>query len=209
MPYPPQGTGATAADIDAFIAAHAADLDAHMEDWGRIQRTGEYLIPIHSWQSQATAPLILDSIYALPFFVARAITIDRLAIEITTADAGKIARLGIYNNGTNLYPGTLILDAGTVSVGANAVVAATINQALTKGLYWLVVVSDGNPSGRYQYPAWTPMGINPTNFILSRFNAGWINAAIGAGALANPFAGGGTIKAQRVPYVGPRLLSLD
>ena len=78
---------------------------------------------------------------ALPLITGRA-TLDRIAINVTAAAAGS-ARLGIYNDGGNLYPSSLVLDAGEVSTGTTGVKALTIiNQTLAPGLYWLVLVSN-------------------------------------------------------------------
>ena len=57
---------------------------------------------------------------------------DRIAVDIRTAGATNTkARLGIYKNGTNLYPGSLLLDAGAkVSIKCNgrpALIASVLN----------------------------------------------------------------------------------
>ncbi len=189
--------------------AHAADLDAHMPDLFQTIRTGEYFLPLPLYNTSITG-LSANRIFATPFFVARDMTIDRLAIQITTAGAGgTVARLGIYNNGTNLYPGTLLLDAGTVAVDAIAVVAATISQALTKGLYWLVCVTDGTPVAELYYPAWSPMGHLATDFTKTGNISGWYKNAVGIGALADPFVVGATKNQAWALSIMPRLLTLD
>ena len=40
----------------------------------------------------------------------------------------------------------MLLDAGEMSVATTGVKTITINQQLTKGIYWLAVVSDGAPT---------------------------------------------------------------
>jgi len=192
---------------------HNADLDAHILSFMQIKRTGNYF---DSWlfTNQIVEAVVADTIYTSPFIVARDLTIDRLAIQVTTGAAGgAIARLGIYNNGTNCYPGTLVLDAGTVAVDAAAVVAATINQALTKGLYWMVIVSDNTPTLRGRKPFHTPAGAieNDLRAPTSSYG-GWKKAAVGSGALADPFVAAATLfktNAEYRAHVAPRLLSLD
>ena len=112
--------------LEGQLADHAADLDAHTKNVLEIVRTGEYyLSPSHGY---GTLTMVANRLYARPLVVVRDITIDRLAIEVTSAGAaGTKARLGIYNVGTNLYPGTLILDAGEVAVDATGIKAATIS----------------------------------------------------------------------------------
>ena len=78
---------------------------------------------------------------AMPFPKYRQRTLDRIAINVTTLTAGN-ARLGIYADDGNCYPGSRILDAGAVDTGTTGVKALTISQVLTPGLYWLVLVSN-------------------------------------------------------------------
>jgi hypothetical protein len=188
------------------ISAHVADLDAHVKSYWELLRTGEYTSPTLVGTG-ATVTLTANTMYAMPFLVARAITIDRLAIDVATADAGKSVRLGIYNNGTNLYPGTLLKDYGAVSVAETGVVAASGDQALTKGLYWLALVSDGVPTLEAFYMAWSPLGQNATDFTLSNQYGEWYVAFTYA-ALPDPFTAGGNLSAQGFSLL-PRIKSLD
>jgi len=195
--------------VDGKIVTHAADIAAHQYSLMLKVRTGEYFhgVPVYSETLNA---LVADQIYAVPFIVERALTIDRLAIEVTTGDAGKIARLGIYNDGANMYPGTLVQDYGTVSVAAAAVVAASADQALTPGLYWLVVVSDGVPTLSWHSYISFGLGQTATTFdVPGRVWMGWYKGAVGSGALADPFVAAGTLQRQSMPAVLPRLKTLD
>lgn len=86
---------------------------------------------------------------AIPFVVPKTITLDRIAISVTNNKAGN-ARLGIYEDDGNVYPGALILDAGVINTGgANGIKTLTIDQTLTGNkLYWLVIVGSNNPTIR-------------------------------------------------------------
>ncbi len=88
-----------------------------------------------------------NTIRAIPFVVEENITIDRIAVNVTTLLAGNV-RLGIYNDNGNLFPGTRLLDAGASSTATTGVKAITINQTLTPGLYWLVSVGSSAPTIR-------------------------------------------------------------
>jgi hypothetical protein len=78
--------------------------------------------------------------YAIPFVVPKTITIDRIAVNVTTLVASGLIRLGIYNN-ANGEPGTLLLDAGAVDSSTTGVKTITISQQLVGGyLYWLVML---------------------------------------------------------------------
>lgn len=183
------------------------DLDAHTYNWMSLIRTGDYFHP-YPVESVTTFTMVADVIYALPFFVARNLTIDRLRLEVTAEVAGKIARLGIYANGTNLYPGALVVDAGTVSVNAVAVVAATISESLTKGLYWIVIASDDTPTIRSAITSWPMLG-QGTSHLTAYGRWGWMKAAVGSGALADLFATGASVTGSSLPHILPRLLTLD
>jgi len=72
------------------------------------------------------------------------ITIDRIGCIVTVAaGAGSLERLGIYNSSlTECYPGTLLFDAGTVSVASTGNREITILQTLSEGIYWLAYLAD-------------------------------------------------------------------
>lgn len=68
-------------------------------------------------------------------------TISRISIKTSGSFSGTASiRLGIYNNGANNVPTTVLLDAATVScTAANTVYEITVNQAITTaGFYWVV-----------------------------------------------------------------------
>jgi len=195
---------------DDDLVNHAAELDAHTYNWGQKLRTGEYMLPLPVAYASMAYTIGYSAGVAIPFLVSRDLTIDRLAVETTVADAGKTGRLGIYNDGVDLYPGTLVLDYGTIDIGVVGILTASADQALTKGLYWLVYTSDGNATLRWLMPAWFPLGQLATAFDHTRRQIGWNKAAMGAGALADPFPGGGTIYSYaRQVAILPRLKTLD
>ena len=173
-------------------------------------QVGVYWTPLPIYSATASTP-DADKLWLIPFPVIRNLTIDRLAIDVTVAAAGKIARLGIYEDGTDLYPGALVLDAGTVSVAAVGVVAATVNQSLTKGLYWLAFVSDGNPTVAFHLLTWSPLGhISGAFDGVGRMNSGYSKAAVGSAALADPCVSGAAVRNYSSNVcVLPRLKSLD
>lgn len=97
--------------------------------------------------SNLTARLIsADTLYAMPYLVTRAVTVDRLAINVTTpsASSAQNMRAGIYTatSTANIYPNALVLDAGTFNANTSGVQTLTISQALTAGtLYWFVLTT--------------------------------------------------------------------
>jgi len=80
--------------------------------------------------------------YAVPIWVRGSFTADRISVyQYSAGAASSVVRMGIYNDSGNMMPGSLLLDAGTYdsSTGSNVTKEITISQALTQGLYWLVV----------------------------------------------------------------------
>lgn len=84
-----------------------------------------------------------SSLRASPIDLAAACTADRIGVEVTTLAASSTVRLGIYADGTDGLPGTLLLDAGTVDTTTTGFKEITISQALTAGRWWLAAVSQG------------------------------------------------------------------
>jgi len=184
-------------------AAEGGLIERFLRNW----RTGAYIDP---WPNRAvgTVAIVADTLYAAPFMVVRPLTIDRLAIQVTGAGAaGKLARLGIYRDGANLYPGALLADVGAVAVDGVAVVAAAIagNLALQPGLYWLALLANGAPTLEHHFPTSSPLGWQAADFTLE--NASW-NVAQAYGALPDPFTAAGSLLTGR-HFVMPRLLTLD
>lgn len=202
-------TFAGAQTIDTMDpSAHLADLDAHGTDIFRLRRTGEYFAPWIVQASATTVAMVANQLYATPLIVPRTTTFDRIAVRITgAAAAGKKVRLGIYADGTNLYPGALLLDAGTVNADSTGVLAITISQQLTKGFYWLVAVSDGTPT----IVVWgfhnTPLGQTASDIALEQ---GEWTVAFTYAALPDPFTAGGALTSSGYGLlISLRVLSLD
>lgn len=149
----------------------------------------------------------LNFLYAIPFIVPVSITVDRIGIDIGLGNAGINVRLGIYRS-TVIYPGSLLLDAGTVVLGAiPGITSIVINQILTPGLYWLAFLSDTDVS-------MTTFGSDSTICILGLGNTDFssplyaFRVAQAFGALPNPYPNGATALGSLIdsPLVGVRLV---
>lgn len=94
------------------------------------------------------APLTLtvpvNRVYLIPFCCSGA-TWTRIGINVTSAAAGQLMRLGVYSN-SNGEADSLVFDAGTLSVGTTGEKEIVINEQLAAGWYWLAAVSDGGPT---------------------------------------------------------------
>jgi len=80
------------------------------------------------------------SVFLVPLPVHKTMTIDQLAVEVTTAGAaGSTLRFGIYNGDTTtVVPTTLVVDSGDISAATIGVKTFTPGTAiiLTPGLYF-------------------------------------------------------------------------
>jgi len=193
-----------------ILNAHTDAISEHnLRNIYQLQRTGEYFPPFPVEGTGTASALTAGRLYAFPFPISRDVTIDRLAIQVTTADAGKKVRLGIYQHGANVYPGALLLDAGEVDVGANGVKEIVISQALPRSMYFLAIISDGVPELRRLHHHLALMGIDDTDF--GKPYIYWYKAQA-YGALPGSFPAAGS----RMRVAGPvyqqsfaRLLSWD
>lgn len=203
----PADAEVTKAPTSKWAYDHAADLAAHTRHRAQTYRTGQY-VHLDLVQAAAAAAVLANTLYAIPINVPRKMTLDLLAIQVTIGAADKSVRLGIYADGTNLYPGTLVLDAGAVGVATTGVKSIAISQQLTKGLYWLAFVSDGTPTVARSNLLALLLGISATEF--TYWNHGWKVAHTYA-ALPDPFTAGGSlvVDTERIPLVVVEIASLD
>lgn len=181
-----------AGGLDAIAAALAAAahpdyaaslLGKHGYLYLQDLRTGEY-IPVVGPATTGALSGWANTLRAFPLYVPRAVTLDQIAAEVTTAVASSEMRLGIYNKGVNLYPGSLLLDAGAVATTSTEIKAISIGQALSPGLYWVVAVASAAISLRGMGSFVGPMGLLSTN--LGTPNCGW-TVAFTYAALPDPF----------------------
>lgn len=141
----------------------------------------------------------------IPFIVAKTTTIDQMAINVTTAVAGH-ARVGIYADNGNNYPGALVVEATSVTqidTGTIGVKIATngLPVTLQPGLYWLAIVGNAAPTIRsFGVGSMLPvLGYASTLPTSAQF--GWLVAFTYA-ALPNPFTlGGSAIAAVPIPAI--------
>jgi len=114
-----------------------------------ILRSGDFVAP---GTGTGTVTPSADVLHFIPIFVRNPMTADRIGIEVTTGgDAGSVCRLGIYRDNGQIYPGTLLVDAGTVSTAGIAALTITISQALSTGCWWLAAATQtasANPQYR-------------------------------------------------------------
>lgn len=103
-----------------------------------------------------------------PVDIDRACILKALVCEVTTVgSAGAVVRLGVYtDDGTGLWPATLIVDAGTIdaTVLGNTTITLTTAIALPAGRYWVGGASQGTPTTA---PVLRTVGTSGANFMPS------------------------------------------
>jgi hypothetical protein len=144
--------------------------------------------------------------YAIPFPILKGQSTDMIGIYISNAAAGG-ARLGIYADNGNLYPGNLVIDAGAVTTASTGVRSESCVQALSEGaLYWLSLLAGAayNLNGVASADTLPILGFPNT---LNGTQNPMINVSQAYGALPATFPAGGSILAGVVPLVFVRFSS--
>jgi hypothetical protein len=176
------------------------------ESYFRDVGTGTYYLAGHVPQLATTAGYNADEVFALPFLATRGGTIN-LAINVSTAGAGGLARVGLYTNtsDTILFPDSLIAQT-ELDVSTTGIKAALTGQALSANtLYWAAFVHNNNLSPQYESvnsaECWPILGTGP--FFTAGSGArliGWYDTYAYA-ALPNTFPGTATVLSSSIGYL--------
>lgn len=73
-------------------------------------------------------------------------TLTRIGCYVGSGQASNTFRLGIRNN-SNGYPGSVLLDAGTVDASSGGNKTITISQAVADAAYWLTITEQAGAGG--------------------------------------------------------------
>jgi hypothetical protein len=166
---------------------------------GQLATNGSYFTGDMS--GTITTKTSLTTSYLVRAFIPRAMTVDRIGLEVTTLLNPSTIRLAIYTD-VNDVPTALVLDAGTIDSSTTGYKEITISQSLNAGWIWLGACStSGTPAVRASALA-TGQGYHATGSTYSAFNVlgmssgTWIN---GAAAPAGPLTpASGTEQAPRI-----------
>lgn len=160
--------------------------------------------------SATTYTTTANTIRVTAFYASKVMTIDAMAMNITTASAGNNCRVGIYNDNGNLYPSTLVVDAGVQSTTPVGTKVFTTGMPVTvqPGLYWLAHTCSVNAimRGISSIGMVNVLGFDATlggNGIPVQPGIGWtVNAAFAALPAAYP-AGGTVLQAAAATAGNP------
>lgn len=109
---------------------------------------GQYLYPACGQLGTNTLTVTADRLYAVPFAVGSAMSIDRLGYEVTTGSAGFV-RMGVYAHSPTAFgPGALLADFGTGITDSIAVVEITGSVTVPAGVFWVAGVFSVTPTVR-------------------------------------------------------------
>ena len=111
---------------------------AYYAGGGDYFRSGYYSLGMFAGAATTSGQVGQGTLLVRPFIVPIRRSFDRIGINVLTASASGAARLGIYGPGDG-RPGTLVVDAGTVSTATTGAKEITISQSLDPGIYWLAV----------------------------------------------------------------------
>lgn len=120
-----------------------------------------------------------NSIRLYPFYVHRALTIDRLGLYVSTLFAGGNVQAAIYAaDATTLNPtGNALVSTASISAAATGSVEATVSATIQPGFYWAATNCD-----------------NATNaFSANGSTSTWMSRAIGSATQLSCLNAGGTL----------------
>lgn len=170
-------------DPSAEWATVAANVSTKLRNL--IPAVGEWDMPGCNAQSGFTP--VLDQLYAWPYVVPYPMTLDRISVYVATAQTSSEVRLGLYSNGSDDRPGSLILDAGTVSAASTGQKDATISQSVAAGMLWMacVVQTAGGTTALWNVGPYMWNRVPTSSAMTTDYHSVYVSSV--SGALPNPF----------------------
>ena len=98
----------------------------------------------HAIGPTGTVTATLGELRYTAFYVPNDVTVIRIGARVGTSAGGALFRMGIYSANSDDFPGSLVIDAGTIDCSSTGSKAITISQSLSAGLYWLAGVGQGS-----------------------------------------------------------------
>lgn len=136
MTWPSTTVPATAPSTHGEVRSQA-----YQAGGGDYFRSGYYSHGLFASAATSTTVPTLNDLHVRPFLVPVRRAFDRIGVNVTgAAAAGGVLRFGIYADGGGV-PGSLLVDAGTVSSTSTGAREVTISQTLNPGVWWLAAVT--------------------------------------------------------------------
>jgi hypothetical protein len=137
-PQGPKGdTGATGAP-----GSGGAPDPGHIHGMGSAWWTipGNHIV----WPGTTVRELTAGYLFHFPWFLDNPFPIDELGLEVTTALASALIRVGIYNADTNWQPSTLLLDAGTIDASTTGLKTKAVSLTIPPGRFMAVATASAS-----------------------------------------------------------------
>lgn len=171
-------------------------------------QAGTLLAPnLKGANSTSVAPPAAGRMGAVFVWIPKRLTIDRVEINCTTAQAGETLRIGIYDN-VGGVPTNLIADWGTVDVSTTGGKSITgLTTVVDPGLYWIAYVPQGGTANARYWGSSNAAGVMFTTW--SSATSDWTgglqaSAATTTGALPSTFGAVGSLNNFYL-FVCPRM----
>ena len=138
-----------------------------------------YIAGLINGGAMSTGTATFDNLFATPFIVSTPSTLNAMAVNVTTSAPSSTVRLGVYRD-SNLYPSTLVTEAGEVATATdNTFASVTLgsNVTLQPGLYWFVIaVGVASPTLRHIVNTQALSLGNRSNAGDTSSQIGWVHA---------------------------------
>jgi hypothetical protein len=103
-------------------------------------RTSKYFDASRDSSNTTTRTVAANTLGAYPLYVRTGVTIDQLMFNVQTAGAvSSTGRIGLYTLGPTFFPGTLLLDSGTLATDAIATLTYNFPTHLSLPAGWVAV----------------------------------------------------------------------
>ena len=153
----PAGPGVAAGGSAGQILAKASGVD-YATGWADVFRglalpmrpaSGVYIGPATSGAALGTTAQAANRNTIAPFSPAFDITIDQVAISVSTAVAASLAKVVIYASDADGRPSTVLAESAGISCATAATVTASLSLTFTAGrIYWIGVRVSANQTLR-------------------------------------------------------------
>jgi hypothetical protein len=135
--------GTDPAGAQATVKARLEYVEQHKAQFP-LWESGRYILNARGYVAAGTINCAQDEMNVYPWWCPRSVTLDRVAVEVTTLQSGANARLGLYSVGASGVPGSLVVDFGEINCSSTGVKELTVSQAVTAGPYYLTLLNEVN-----------------------------------------------------------------
>lgn len=141
-----------------------------------------------------------NKLMATPTEVGERVVLTSLGVEVTTAVASSVIRLGLYADDHG-YPGALIIEAGTIDGSSTGGKDASISLTLEPGVYWTALQAEGGGPSIRTGTSGLITGFQMPYTLGSAGSTVYAQSAQTPGSLVDPFPTGLSPSANKIPHI--------